>query len=88
MNPRRRWFRFTIREVLLLVALTAVACAWLQDHARAKRRLMAAKQQLDAMEKQYHEQRMLTHSAYEQMEVERVQNAEKLRYFLTPIHQR
>ena len=33
-KPRRRWFQFTIRESLLLIALAATGVGWFVDHRR------------------------------------------------------
>jgi hypothetical protein len=33
-KPKRRWFRFSIRDLLLLTAIIAIATGWWLDHRR------------------------------------------------------
>jgi hypothetical protein len=36
LKPPRRWFTFTIREFMLLIALVATGVGWYVDHHRIK----------------------------------------------------
>ena len=33
-NPKRRWFRYSIRDLLLVIAVVALASGWWFDHKR------------------------------------------------------
>ena len=36
-NPKRRWFRFSIRELLLVTVIAAVTAGWWFDHQKLAR---------------------------------------------------
>ena len=40
-TPRRRWFRFTLRLLLLLVAVLAIPMAWKVNRVQNQRRVLA-----------------------------------------------
>ena len=36
-KPKRRWFRFSIRDLLLIIVIAALAAGWWFDHQRINR---------------------------------------------------
>jgi len=50
-NPKRRWFRFTIRDLLWLIALVGMGLGWRLDHRQiAKQRDKAVAEQASTLE--------------------------------------
>lgn len=57
-NPRRRWFQYSLRALLVLVLLCSIAASWLAVKMRAARRQREAVEAISAFAhvEYYHEQ--------------------------------
>jgi hypothetical protein len=46
-NCHRRWFQFSLRSLLIVVTIAAVACAWLAHEARSVQQRMSLRQWIE-----------------------------------------